>query len=413
MRWAFLVVVAACGEPAPPDVLEPRDDEPLVLRNPDSCRECHPDHVADWEGSMHAYAVVDPVFQALNRVKTLDHAGEAADFCTQCHTLPGFLAGETTVTLGDDGIWRQNTTDLSAVAKRGVSCDVCHSITSVVTPNNVGYAFQLDGTVRGPFGDGVPTEFHAQAESPLHRTGEVCIGCHNVLIPDGNEGALVERTGAEWQEFIAGGGTESCQDCHMPARTGRAATEGPEREVHAHTFVGVDLALIDDFPDQERQRALVEDMLASAVDLVAEPIAGGVRVSLTNRAGHAVPSGVASERDMWLAVRVVDAAGAEVASDVTWRFGARLLADGNETLFPHLADGIEEAMLPPHGMASRDFSFALPPGTYGIEVELLFRAFKPEFLQALEEHEIGALDPSVRARVPVMTMASGYVEVTL
>ena len=55
----------------------------------------------------------------------------------------------------------------------------------------------------------------------------------------------VENTYTEWLgSFYSGFGVE-CQDCHMPAYTGRAAEGGPIRpDVHRHRFVGVDYATI-------------------------------------------------------------------------------------------------------------------------------------------------------------------------
>ena len=40
---------------------------PEQLADPESCRGCHASAVAEWEGSMHAYASDDPVFVAMNR----------------------------------------------------------------------------------------------------------------------------------------------------------------------------------------------------------------------------------------------------------------------------------------------------------------------------------------------------------
>lgn len=420
-RALVLIALAGCEAPGAPDVLEPRTEDEIVFRNPETCRECHPDHVAAWEGSMHAYAVVDPVFQALNRVKTFDHAGQAPDFCTQCHTRSGYLAGETEVTQDERGVWRQNTDQLSVVAAHGVSCDVCHSITDVVIANNAGFSHQPDGTVRGPIADPVPTDAHPSVESPLHRSGTLCGGCHNVLIPDGGAGVLVERTEVEWRDYIAMGNTQQCQDCHMPAREAPAAVDGPMRTIHEHTFIGVDLALVD-FPDRARQRQLVEQMLADAatLDLTLNGTTG-FRATIVNRAGHALPSGVTSEREMWLAVRLLDDGGAVVfetgdldangdlmkADADLWWFGGELTSNGNPTTFPHLADGIVERTIPPGGTVMRDFTFpTLVQGTtYTLDVTLQFRAFPPYFLRALERHPIGRLDPAIRAAVPILPVA--------
>ena len=36
------------------------------MLDPATCQSCHPTHVRDWSGSMHAYASDDPVFVAMN-----------------------------------------------------------------------------------------------------------------------------------------------------------------------------------------------------------------------------------------------------------------------------------------------------------------------------------------------------------
>lgn len=439
MIWLLLL---SCVEA--PTVLEPRTDGALVFRDPASCRECHPDHVADWEGSMHAYAMTDPVFHTLADAQAEDFAGKGGQFCTQCHSVPGFLSGETPVAFDAAlGRWDQRTEGLSSVAQKGVSCDVCHSVTEVLEERNARLALQPDGTVRGPIADPEPTEAHVSVYSELHTQGDFCVGCHNVGIPFASSPLLVERTGIEWREYLAAGGTASCQDCHMPARKGQAAVGGPERTIHAHTFVGVDTSLVDGFPDMERQEALVDAMLQSALSMQVTAGAESAEVSLTNLAGHAVPTGSTSERRMWVEVRLIrdgdqqvvfasgeldeegilrdgtpdaaaflctgDAAALDPLGDPDlWWFGSHLIGMCDEyTLFPHLANGEpEEHLLAPMSTERRTYAWgALPAGAYTLEVAVRFRAFLPQTLRALESDPRYTLSEDVRARLKVRTMA--------
>src|SRR5262245_5741159 len=91
MVSSVTIVIVACGvalfsgcgrdaaeEPAPKLT---RD----ALQDPRSCAGCHPDHYREWSGSMHAFAGVDPVFQALNKRMQRETNGALGTFCVQCH----------------------------------------------------------------------------------------------------------------------------------------------------------------------------------------------------------------------------------------------------------------------------------------------------------------------------------------
>lgn len=415
----------------------------LIFRDPETCRPCHADKVNDWSGSMHAYAAKDPLFHGIADVMVSDFAGEKAaeGFCTQCHTVPGSYLGETKLEKGVGGSFVIKTQGLSKVAQDGVSCDVCHSASRVNSPFNANITFEPTGTVRGPFGDPMPTPAHPSVESPLHRTGELCTGCHNVQLPGSVDRAVpLENTGKEWVEYRSKGGEKQCQDCHMPViGEGPAAPGGPKRTLHAHTFVGVDIALIDDFPDRERQRDLVEKMLRQGVELSAEPVLEGERpiaakVSLKNITGHSVPSGATTERRMWLEAKLVDTAGAVVwetgkldangdlmdglpehsldpkGDPELWWFGGNVTftSKGVTKLvaFPHQATEIDDKLLRPLATDSKTFTFpTLAAGTYSLKLRVLYRTFQPHFMRALEKHFLVKLDPKMKSRVPIMTMA--------
>ena len=63
------------------------------LQDPATCGGCHPQHYAQWAGSMHAYASDDPVFVALNRRGQREaHLGA---FCVRCHAPMAVALGLT------------------------------------------------------------------------------------------------------------------------------------------------------------------------------------------------------------------------------------------------------------------------------------------------------------------------------
>ena len=77
-------------------------------------------------------------------------AGELDQFCTKCHSPLGFTRGETRVAYDEAAdVFRQATQGLSPQAMMGVSCEVCHSITSIEERLNGNFTMQLDGVRRG------------------------------------------------------------------------------------------------------------------------------------------------------------------------------------------------------------------------------------------------------------------------
>lgn len=447
LLWIAACWIAACtsavgcssnDQPAAPaDTSVGRPE--LVFRDPETCRTCHAEHVRQWEGSMHAYAATDPIFHGVADIMTLDFGGElaSAQFCTQCHTVPGVLRGETVLEKGVGGVPAIKTQGLSKVAQMGVSCDVCHSAARVTDSFNANLVFEPNGTIRGPFGGAAANAAHESIESPLHRTGDLCAACHNVVLPGGPGRTVpLESTGNEWRAWKSKGGTKECQDCHMPLRgRGPAAPGGPERDLHAHTFVGVDTALVDVFPNKDEQRALVEKLVREAITLRAQKTDAGIEVSLVNNAGHAVPSGATTERRMWIELRVTDAAGKAVfetgmldengdlmdgfpehttkpAGDpALWWFGSIVTlttADAPKKLvsFPHQSTEIDERLLRPMQTATHMYVLpALSTGTYTARVRVLYRPFQPYLFRELEKHFLVKLDPAIAKRATQYVMA--------
>ena len=82
MRFAILAMLAlmmGCKDEEEP-VYELSREE---LMDPENCIECHPTHVEEWKGSMHAYASEDPLFIAMNARGQRETNGELGDFCVQ------------------------------------------------------------------------------------------------------------------------------------------------------------------------------------------------------------------------------------------------------------------------------------------------------------------------------------------
>jgi hypothetical protein len=287
-----------------------------ALQDPQSCAGCHPDHVREWSGSMHAYAGVDPVFLAMNKRMQRETNGALGTFCVQCHAPVAVQAGLT-----KDGL---NLGELEP-KMRGVTCYFCHNAESFSGGlHNNPLAITNDGAMRGGFANPVPNTAHeARYSRALDHNNDgsaaFCGACHDIVNP---QGAAIERTFGEWRKsHLALEDRTNCGTCHMPERTGLAA-QAPGvlvRKVHDHSMPGVDIALTP-FPEKEAQRAGVQKSLDDAISAklcVTEDMLGRTRVEVTlrnDKVGHFWPSGSAQDRRAWVELEGVRGGAVAFAS---------------------------------------------------------------------------------------------------
>ena len=85
---------------------------------PSSACTCHGPLVEQWSPSMHAQAIVDPVFLAKVAEAEAEAGVEVAIFCKRCHSPIGNMTSDF------------NGTG-SAVAGEGVTCMFCHQIVGI------------------------------------------------------------------------------------------------------------------------------------------------------------------------------------------------------------------------------------------------------------------------------------------
>lgn len=415
---AILALVACVSEPSL---------DRGALEDPASCEGCHPDHVREWAGSMHAYASDDPVFLALNQLLQDQTDGAFADFCVGCHAPMAVRTGATV-----DG------TNLEEVPRhlRGVTCYFCHSVASVEGDHNNALALADDGVMRGPF-EGARTGAHDSAYSPLLdgrrlESASMCGACHDVVTP---AGVHLERTFAEWKGSVfaqPGPQALSCNRCHMPGRDGpgAAVAGAPQRRLHEHGWPGIDVALTP-WPGVDAQLAGIERDLEGAVHLrlCVGPGAGATEVTVTLDnvfAGHAFPSGVTHARRAWVEVRafagdrvvfesgVVEPGQAVHGRDdpYLWSLSSRLFdARGDEVELSWQAASVESELLPPsvtndptdprffHAV-TRSYPVATVPDR--VTARLRVRPVGLEIIDLLIDD--GRLAPAVRDRIPTLEL---------
>jgi len=167
--WLCMCTKAWAAATVPMEVLmpgtQPEDNVKLDLNA--ACDQCHEDStkgvsiLSDWRGSMMSHAGRDPLYWATVAIAEQDFDG-AGDLCIRCHTMSGWLSGQSTPTdastLGDDH------------AAEGVGCEVCHKMTN---PDN---SEAIDGVQNAPFiandGGTPPTGYYGSAQLSVNSSSE-------------------------------------------------------------------------------------------------------------------------------------------------------------------------------------------------------------------------------------------------
>lgn len=370
--WNMLVLVVGVGayacEPTtssyprngsavedPVDAAAPaRDDEALpppadggappptlptsAFKSAQVCASCHQSIVTQWSGSMHSRSLTSPLMIAETNQGVRGPYAAVPDpdpkrFCVNCHAPSAArVSTSPSIPLGDD----------STLWKEGLTCQGCHQFNGAAASGGGGLStaymkgLQPGNTVFGPLADPAPSKAHASARSDaFDRPNTMCGNCHNVNLDLNGDGKIEKGTDLvlqqTWDEYVtdykAVGGTGTCISCHMPVVTAlKKVTDGveskaPDREVHDHSFRGVDYAL-DDAAQRTATRASRTALLRSAATLVIEPgtltanaTTTNLRVTVTNtNTGHNLPTGFAFVRQMWLEVRALSNGGNVLAS---------------------------------------------------------------------------------------------------
>jgi hypothetical protein len=338
-------------EPAPDPLPEMSH---AALPSASECADCHADTVAEWRASAHAFSAENPLIHA--------------PVCGRCHAPVGTqLDPEYSYRYAE----ATPPAEVPAAAAEGVTCVVCHS--QVEVPSSQLLHFEpewpnwrtSDLAVRvldfesamGSFGSGtaddplpVQQDYHASQADPRLVSAEMCRACHDLVVDKGpleeqigfpQPKVVLDSTFDEWvaSDYPAQGKT--CQSCHMPSRAALApAAEAPEGQAFEsalpprrrtdHSFPGVHSAYWWDGPEREAKERQVGDMLEGIVNIdleMPQRVASGTEfeivVKLRNDGvGHDLPSGYGFWRDLWLELRVEDAAGRLL-------FGSGLMDEGD------------------------------------------------------------------------------------
>ncbi len=393
---------------------------------PEACGRCHPRQYLEWRGSAHAYSAFDPIFIACNRRAQEVTDGEIGKLCLGCHAPLGARTGELSPRF-------ESLVGQSRAVEAGVSCEVCHRMKPPLEGEELGNAsFELAGrdVVYGRLLNPEPTTAHRSVTSEFIGESAHCGSCHDVI----HNGGAIEKAFEEWSNSIYRERGQKCQDCHMLRYSGSAAVGGRFRhELRRHNFPAASIPLVE-FPNRGYQSEEVRKILRTAARLAViapEEVPAGGELPLTvlvrnSGAGHNLPTGLSTFRQMWLEVTVKSDADEvlfrsgdlDANGDLRDRhseldpngdaalvsFSDRFLdAEGREVRFFYEADRLVEHSLRPLEERSSLFRIALPTTAAGervrVRVRLLFRSYPPYGLRFL------GLDELTR-ELPIWVMAN-------
>lgn len=304
------MLLAGCGAEAP------------HAAGAEFCGSCHADQHAGWSTSGHARSTLSPVFQAMLPKVEQAWGASAKTRCLSCHA-PGH-AGEERIT-----------------------CVSCHG--AVGNRGEQNGALVVD--VEQPFSSrskSFTNSAHAVASRGLLTNASLCGTCHEVHGP----GLFDERT---LTEFRATGGDDSCLSCH---------------EAAGHRFAGVDPAWGESAEARARADERARTLWRKGLELSVVDTEGDVVITVKNVTRHAVPTGVAMLRDVWVDVEV-DGERREVLN-----LRAKTLRDGVEV--PLITEAKEVVAGALEAGASRSVTVARPT-----RVVLRARAIRTDVLRAL------------------------------
>ncbi len=338
LAFALVVVVLGCAR-------EP-EGSGLASTAEQGCASCHADHGAAFESSAHARATESPVFQALLPRVEASWGAAARARCVACHEPPH----------GDDA---------------AISCVSCHAAVGDRGARDGRIAIDLSAPLMGPFeGAAAP---HRTRTSGLLTSSELCSTCHEVTGPE----LFVEQTGTEHASAVARTGAAECASCHVPAiADGPVAPGGVSRPRHDHRFVGLDPR----WGGTDDERAAAIDASRALVRSALELRFVDHAVELENvGAAHAVPTGVAFLRDVWVDLVVTHADGSTETLTRVIELGDRPMRGTDAVALPTDADHVEERRLQPFEIRR----VVLPSDVVSARATLWLRAIRQDALAAL------------------------------
>ncbi len=313
------------------------------LSDVDSCASCHPDAAAQWSSSAHSFASFGNPLYRVNVERLRAEMGKApSQHCGGCHDLP-LLA---------DGMMTSNAPipaeDLRAHS--GVSCRLCHGVTSATADGNASYVWDPTPIDAPELGNAASIAHHKQQVTTKLDSG-LCTSCHRgFLSPDMDLPVHlvgVDEPGQWRSSAFTGNGLarmdkveqQNCIQCHMERTPASADELGAKHgTIASHRFVGGHTWMASMRGDTEQLKLTQAKLTgAASIDVAGArviaagapsawhlpadgaPVVAGTQLELdvvirNLLVGHRFPGGILDAQDTWVEVEISDRRGRRLAT---------------------------------------------------------------------------------------------------
>jgi hypothetical protein len=296
----------AAGGPKQPPPPKATSIEELVERYDSSrCADCHEEIYDEWENSLHARSILGTprtaptIITAIEKgLKLFPYSGVKKDedvtvehlmMCAKCH-LPQLneatddVAREIVSTIKSwQQAYRDGDTDKAdeleeTIASLNIGCMVCHNKMALIHKYADGYP-QPDTVYGAMEGDHEDEEFVKMAEAPALGESIFCGQCHghgpNFELEHPSQCATIY--GSYLFSYVAHGGSESCQECHMHKSELGHDMQSYRDDSMIEAALDVDVEGRSIFWRKNKEDGVL-------------PI-GIIDVSMVNKTGHVIPDG--------------------------------------------------------------------------------------------------------------------------
>lgn len=246
------------------------------------CRECHEEIYAQWEKSHHARPLMglnDWIFmgkylkEGVLSVKSPQEATKANFPCAKCHLPQLYEATDQVAAELAVAILKK---DNETVRKLSISCLVCHQEKATIHSRPQPDMLYGAKEVAGHEG-----KYKTVKRSPVMKTPLFCGQCHGLgpVLETEHSVQCAMLYGSYLHAYIPAGGTQTCQDCHMPNKD---HTVRPDYNNRAEASARLAVALPMDVSVMNYTFQPVEDSYHPMIVL---------KTKVTSKAGHRFPDG--------------------------------------------------------------------------------------------------------------------------
>lgn len=269
-------------------------DELVGMFDESGCMDCHDEVHNEWSASWHAQSVVSSLggmhnFIEIGLAKEWETPLTKAQLlkCLDCHApIVNFASEELAVEIGGMIVtaFKQKGTPAGDKAKKelaklNVGCLSCHNIKATAVARGFNGPAE-EGMIYGPNGEDAGDAHETLEAVDITRSG-FCMQCHGVyMAADGETIQCNTLSGSYRNGYVANGGSQTCQDCHM--KKGHLFPGGHDLEtVKEGLGFAVEIDPYKHLPGQIKGVKDPKKWVPSAV----------VNVFIENKTGHRVPDG--------------------------------------------------------------------------------------------------------------------------